>query len=119
MRELAEFLGWPVFDLDPVNPGSALIHETARRTHAAFARAAAAAPSIILLEELDALGGNRAGAALYRAEEVDQLLRGLRRPAGRLVHQPGEVAEGPTLQAGKDRIDMIDLAGAARALRQR
>lgn len=189
VRRLAEFLGWPLFDLDAASLGSPLIHETARRTHEAFAKAAAAAPAIVLMEEIDALGGDRAGAASYRAEEVGQLLRGLETAAARgilvlattnrlsevdpalrrrgrfdqvievaapdlaaalaalraaLADRPVDPAadletiarglEGRPFsdlawlvneaarraaQAAKERIDMIDLAGAARALRQR
>lgn len=83
VRRLAAFLDWPLFDLDPASLGSPLIHETARRMHAAFAAAAAEAPAIVLMEEIDALGGDRAGAASYRAEEVGQLLRGLETAAAR------------------------------------
>ena len=72
---LAAFLHRRLFEISVAGVGSALLHETSRRLVAAFDAAAAAAPAVILLEELDALGRDRAGAHQASGEEVNTLLR--------------------------------------------
>jgi ATPase family protein associated with various cellular activities (AAA) len=80
-RELAKFLGWPVFDLDLASIGTSLLHETSRRIAEVFAKAETAAPAIVLLEELDALGGARDRTHSAGVEEVNSLLRRWKTPA--------------------------------------
>jgi hypothetical protein len=126
VRKLAAFLGWPVFDLDAASLGSAFIHETARRTHEAFSKAAAAAPAIVLFEEIDALGGDRAGSASYRVEEVTQLLRGIESAAARgvlVLATTNRLAEIDPALRRRGRFDLVievqppDAAAAEAALR--
>jgi hypothetical protein len=98
---LAEFLGWPVFDVDIAAVGSPYIHETSRRLAKIFDDAARRAPSIVLLEEIDALGQDRDAPGLgYKGEEVGQLLR--------LIEQAG--ARGILVIATSNRLDSIDSA---------
>ena len=72
---IAKFLGRRLFEISVAGVGSAFLHETSRRLVAAFDAAAAAAPAVVLLEELDALGQARAGAHQATTEEVNTLLR--------------------------------------------
>ena len=97
---LAGFLGWPLHEISVASVGSMWLHETPRQLGRAFARAASAAPGVILLEELDALGRTRDGAPGPGVEEVNTLLREVETaPARRLL------VVGTT-----NRLDAIDRA---------
>ena len=72
---LASFLGWPLHEVSMAGVGSAFLHETSRQLARAFAEAASAAPAVVLLEELDALGRTRDGHFAPSVEEVNTLLR--------------------------------------------
>jgi len=80
---LARFLGWPLHEVAIAEVGSAWLHETPRRLAEAFDAAAAAAPAIMLLEELDALGRTRTAGGGPAAEEVNTLLRLVEAAPGR------------------------------------
>ncbi len=73
--QLARFLGWPLHEISLATVGSMWLHETSRKMADAFASAAAEAPAVILLEELDALGKSRASGFGPTADEVATLLR--------------------------------------------
>lgn len=95
---LAKFLGWPLHEVAVAEVGSAWLHETPRRLAEAFD--AAAAPAIVLLEELDALGRTRTTGGGSTAEEVNTLLRLVEAAPGR-----GLLVVGTT-----DRPEAIDPA---------
>lgn len=98
---LAGFLGWPLHEISVASVGSAWLHETPRLLAKAFATAAAAAPAIVLCEELDALGKARAGnSGPAVEEEVNTLLRELEVAAKR-----GLLVVGTT-----NRLEAIDPA---------
>lgn len=73
---LSEFLGWGT----PIKPrigtiGSPLIHETSREINKVFSMAIQKAPCIVLLDELDAIGGNRNDVHNeHKVEEISELL---------------------------------------------
>lgn len=73
--KLAKFLGWPLHDLSVSAVGSMFLHETSRQLTQAFEAAAARAPGVVLLEELDALGKQRTGGHGATVDEVNTLLR--------------------------------------------
>ncbi len=76
IRKLVEFLGWPMFDLDLGRIGSPYIHQTGVLLSKSFEEAARAAPSIVLFEELDAIGGGRTAMTHdHKIEELSELLR--------------------------------------------
>lgn len=76
VRKLAEFLGWKVFDIDVGSVGSPYIHQTSKLIKEFFDTAAENAPSIVLMEEIDALTGSRSGSMHdHKIEEIAQLLR--------------------------------------------
>jgi cell division protease FtsH len=76
VKKLADFLGWKVFDIDVGSVGSPYIHQTSRLIKEFFDTAAESAPSIVLMEEIDALTGSRSGSMHdHKIEEIAQLLR--------------------------------------------
>ena len=97
---LAAFLGWPLHEISVAGVGSMWLHETSRRLHDAFEAAAAQAPAVVLMEELDALGKRRAGGSAPTVDEVNTLLR--------LVE--GARTRGLLLVGTTNRLDDIDPA---------
>jgi adenylate kinase family enzyme len=76
VKKLADFLGWKVFDIDVGSVGSPYIHQTSKLIKEFFDTAAESAPSIVLMEEIDALTGSRSGSMHdHKIEEIAQLLR--------------------------------------------
>ena len=76
VRMLANYLGWPVFELGLGAIGSPFIHQTSVRLKALFRQAAEKAPSIVIIDEVDALAGTRAIASQdHKVEEVSELLK--------------------------------------------
>jgi len=84
-RQLADFLGWPLYELNVGSVGSSLLHETPRRIAQVFEDAASHAPAIVLLEEIDAIGGSRDQTHSAGVEEVNTLLREIESAASRGV----------------------------------
>lgn len=101
VRALATYLGWPVFELGLGNVGSPYIHQTSRQLHALFEAAGGAAPSIVVVDEVDALAATRAaGTQSHKIEEISELLK--------LVE--GAAANGITVVATTNRREAIDPA---------
>jgi uncharacterized protein YjgD (DUF1641 family) len=75
-KAVSDFLRWPIYDIDIANIGSPYIHQTSIKLKSVFEQAAENAPSIVLLEEIDALGGSRSMSMHdSKVEEISQLLR--------------------------------------------
>ena len=75
---LVEFLGWPSFEITSGTVGSMYIHETSRKIASVFSQAIENAPSVILMDEIEAFLSDRnahhaAGSA--HMEEVAEFLR--------------------------------------------
>ena len=101
VRTLASHLGWPVFELGMGAIGSPFIHQTSVRLKALFRQAAEKAPSILIIDELDALAGTRAiGSQDHKVEEVSELLKLVEAAAG----------SGITVVATTNRKEAIDVA---------
>lgn len=76
VRRLAESLGWPVFEIDMGGLGSPYVHQTSVRIRKIFSDAAAKAPSIIVMDEIDAIAGSREGLSQdHKIEEISELLK--------------------------------------------
>ncbi|WP_162782255.1 ATP-binding protein [Arenimonas caeni] len=77
VERLVDFLGWPCLSVDCGSIGSPYIHETGRKIAAMFDEAAEAAPSVLLIDEIDAfLSARDEGAGgQHRVEEVAEFLR--------------------------------------------
>lgn len=102
VKQLAEYLGWPRFDIDASSVGSPFIHEMSRKVADAFRRAAEAAPSVLVIDEMDAFLSDRsaAGNAQHRIEEVAEFLRRI-----------PEAAENRVLLIGMtNKLDLVDPA---------
>ena len=101
VRMLANYLGWPVFELGIGEIGSPLIHQTSVRLNTLFRQAAEKAPSIVVIDEVDALAGAREiGSQDYKVEETSELQK--------LVEAAG--GSGVTLVATTNRKEAIDPA---------
>lgn len=76
VKKLGAALGWPIFEFDLGAMGSPFIHQTSRELRNVFDEAKRNAPSLIILEEVDALAGSR-GPMMneHKVEEVAELLR--------------------------------------------
>ena len=74
--KLRTALGWPTFEIDLGAMGSPFIHQTSVALRKVFGEAKSKAPSLILLEEIDALASTRGPMSHdYKVEEVAELLR--------------------------------------------
>ena len=75
---LVRYLGWPSYSITTSSVGSSYIHETSRRIAEVFEKAAADAPSIVLMDEIEAFLSDRSGhhaAGSAHLEEVAEFLR--------------------------------------------
>jgi hypothetical protein len=78
VEKLVDFLDWPIFTIDSNTIGSPYIHETSKKVAAIFDKALDAAPSAIVIDEMesyltDRQGGGQTG--LHHVEEVAEFLR--------------------------------------------
>ena len=86
VERLSEFLGWPVYEADVATIGSPYIHQTSKKLRELFDIAAENAPSIFLMEEIDALAESRDETRQsHKIEETTQLLRLLEKAAEKEV----------------------------------
>ena len=98
---LANHLGWPVLELGMGKIGSPYIHQTTRRLKALFRQAGEKAPSIVIIDEVDALASTRGiGSQDHKVEEVSVLLKLVETAAG----------SGITVVATTNRKEVIDPA---------
>jgi len=102
VEQLVTFLGWPSFAIDASSIGSPYIHETSRKVGKLFRDAIAAAPSVVIVDEMEAfLAAREIGASgHHRVEEVAEFLRRI----------PEAIAAGVLVIAMTNRLDMIDAA---------
>ena len=103
LERLTEYLDWPLFLINSNSVGSPYIHETARKVGAVFDKAIDAAPSIVVIEEMESYLSDRQmheSTGLHHVEEVGEFLR--RIPE---AHQRQVLIIGTT-----NRVEMIDSA---------
>ena len=73
-----EFLGWPCYSIDSGSIGSSYIHATSKKIAEVFDEAIAHAPSVILIDEMEAFLADRsmgAASGTHHMEEVAEFLR--------------------------------------------
>ena len=76
VERLIEHLGWSSFHIDASSVASPYIHETSRKVAEVFSAAIKAAPSVIVIDEMDAFLANRdLGGHQHHVEEVAEFLR--------------------------------------------
>lgn len=98
---LVDFLGWPSFQIDASSVASPYIHETSKKVAQVFDKAMENAPSILVIDEMEAfLADREMGSGHHRVEEVAEFLRRI----------PEAVKNDVLIIAMTNRIEMIDPA---------
>jgi hypothetical protein len=98
---LVDFLGWPSFQIDASSVASPYIHETSKKVAQVFDKAMQNAPSVLVIDEMEAfLADREMGSGHHRVEEVAEFLRRI----------PEAVKNDVLIIAMTNRIDMIDPA---------
>lgn len=102
VQRLVEYLGWPSFTIDANSVGSPYIHQTGKLIAELFAKAQEKAPSVIIIDEMEAFVSARdsGGSQQYHVEEVSEFLR--------LI--PEAVQNKVLIFAMTNRLDMVDTA---------
>jgi len=98
---LIEFLGWPSFEIDASSVASPYIHETSKKVAEVFDNAMQNAPSVLVIDEMEAFLADRdRGSGHHRVEEVAEFLRRI----------PEATKNQVLIVAMTNRVDMIDPA---------
>ena len=103
VKKVAEYLGWKRFDIDSSTIASSYIHDTSKKISEIFEAAIAAAPSILVIDEMEAFLSERGmvgTSGIYHVEEVAEFLRKI----------PEAVSKGVLVFAMTNMIDSIDSA---------
>ena len=101
VERLVDFLGWPSFQIDASSVASPYIHETSKKVAQVFDKAMENAPSVLVIDEMEAfLADREMGSGHHRVEEVAEFLRRI----------PEAVKNDVLIIAMTNRIDMIDPA---------
>lgn len=74
---LSDYLGWPRFDIESGTVASPYIHDTSKKIAEIFSEAIKCAPSILVIDEMEAFLSNRSlsGTGNHHVEEVAEFLR--------------------------------------------
>ena len=78
IERLVEHLDWPSFVVESSTVGSPYIHETSRKVAVLFEEAIKAAPSMIIIDEMESFLSDRTlreSAGIHHVEEVGEFLR--------------------------------------------
>jgi cell division protease FtsH len=103
VEQLVEYLGWPSFQIDASSVASPYIHETSKKVAEVFEKAMQNAPSVLVIDEMEAFLADResgGGGSHHRVEEVAEFLR--------LI--PEATKNEVLIIAMTNRIEMIDPA---------
>ena len=103
VEQLVEYLGWPAFQIDASSVASPYIHETSRKVSEMFEKAMQNAPSVLVIDEMEAFLADResgGGGSNHRVEEVAEFLRRI----------PEAAKNEVLIVAMTNRIEMIDSA---------
>lgn len=103
VEQLVEYLGWPSYQIDASSVASPYIHETSKKIADVFEKAMKNAPSVLVIDEMEAFLADReagGGGSHHRVEEVAEFLRRI----------PEAVNNEVLIVAMTNRIEMIDTA---------
>lgn len=103
VERLVDYLGWPSFQIEASSVASPYIHETSKKVADVFDKAMQNAPSVLVIDEMEAFLADResgGGGSHHRVEEVSEFLRRI----------PEAVANRVLIVAMTNRIEMIDPA---------
>jgi hypothetical protein len=101
VERLVEYLGWFCIQVDSSSVGSPYIHETSMKVAKIFDKAIENAPSVLIIDEMEAFLPDRGmGSGPHRVEEVAEFLRRI-----------PEASKNRVLVIGMtNRLDLIDTA---------
>ena len=103
VERLVAFLGWDVFRINSGTVGSPYIHETSRRVAEVFEKARDAAPSVIVIDEMEAFVSARESVASSRQHHFEEV--------GEFLPRIQEASSQRILVLGMtNRLDLIDPA---------
>jgi len=118
VERLIEHLGWLSFPIEASSVASPYIHETSRKVAQVFAEAIKAAPSVIVIDEMDAfLSSREAGSQQHHVEEIAEFLRRIPEAAKNRVLVIGmtnqvDAIDSAILRRGRfDHVIHVDHAG--------
>ncbi len=98
---LIDFLAWPSFQIDASSVASPYIHETSKKVAEVFDKAMQNAPSVLVIDEMEAfLADREMGSGHHRVEEVAEFLRRI----------PEAAKNDVLIIAMTNRVEMIDPA---------
>jgi cell division protease FtsH len=103
VTQLVEFLGWPLFSIEASSVASPYIHETSKKVSEVFFKAMDQAPSVIVIDEMEAFLADRgmgSGSSHHRVEEMAEFLRRI----------PEAIKKGVLIIGMTNRLDMMDQA---------
>lgn len=103
VEKLTEYLGWQRFNIDSNTIASPFIHDTSKKISEVFNSAISAAPSILVIDEMEAFLSDRAMGGqtrIYHVEEVAEFLRRI----------PEAISKGVLVFAMTNMIEAIDPA---------
>lgn len=103
VEKLAEYLGWKRFDIDSSTVASSYIHDTSKKISEVFSAAIKAAPSILVIDEMEAFLSNRSMAGPSGTHHIEEVAEFLRRI-------PEAISKGVLVFAMTNMIDTIDPA---------
>jgi len=101
VETLVSYLDWPCFTIDSSSIGSPYIHETGRKIAQTFEKAMEQAPSIMIIDEMEAFLTKRDKA--YHEHKIEEIAEFLRRI-------PEATKKNVLIIAMTNRIEMIDPA---------
>lgn len=101
VERLVDFLGWPSFQIEASSVASPYIHETSKKISDVFDKAMQNAPSVLVIDEMEAfLADREMGSGHHRVEEVAEFLRRI----------PEATKNEVLIVAMTNRVEMIDPA---------
>lgn len=103
VERLAEYLGWQRFDIDSSTIASSYIHDTSKKISEVFRSAIKAAPSVLVIDEMEAFLTDRGMAGPSGTHHVEEVAEFLRRI-------PEAISKGVLVFAMTNMIDAIDPA---------
>lgn len=87
VEQLVEYLGWPSYYVEASSVGSPYIHESGKKIAALFDTAMEHAPSVLVLDEMEAFLSQREGGSQNGGHHVEEMAEFLRKiPEAREKH---------------------------------
>lgn len=86
VEQLAKYLQLPYFEINAQSVASPYIHDTSKKISEVFQKAISQAPSILVIDEIEAYVGQRSSnSQSFKVEEVDEFLRNIPKAIDALV----------------------------------